>query len=313
MNVGIEIGGTKLQLVVAGPGGSIQQRYHHAVLPAAGAPAILDWISQTINGLATPPTGIGVGFGGPVDAETGQIITSHQVAGWSGLHLGNWLRERTGAVDVRVENDANVAALGEALRGAGRGFRHVFYVTLGSGVGGGLVSNGQLYRGARPGEAEIGHVWLTPPTATSPGQTLEQAASGWAVDRQVRALLPQLPADSPLRRLVETAAQPGGEARWLAPALANNDPAAQALLDQLGTAVALGLSHVVHLFHPDVLVLGGGLSLIGEPLRVAVENVLPRYVMAAFHPPPAVRLAQLGTDAVPVGALAMLKGVLKAE
>ena len=305
MHIGIEIGGTKLQLVVAESRGNITQRFGQAVKRDADATAILAWIEQTMSQLATAPIAIGVGFGGPVDAEIGQIITSHQVSGWAGLNLANWLRERTGATRVYVENDANVAALGEALRGAGQGYQHVFYITLGSGVGGGMVVNGQLYRGVRPGEAEIGHVWVTPPTAHSPGQTLEQAASGWAVDRQIRNLLPQLPTHSPLRHYAE-AAGPGGEARWLAPALADNDPAAHQLLEQLGRVVALSLSHVVHLFHPQVLVLGGGLSLVGEPLRQAVEKSLPRYIMAAFQPPPLVRLAQLGTDAVPVGALAML-------
>ena len=305
MHIGIEIGGTKLQLVVAEPGGAIVRRFRRAVDAAVGAAGILDWIAGIIGPLPGI-TGIGVGFGGPVDAETGQIITSHQVPGWADLHLTDWLRQRTGTPQVRVENDANAAALGEALHGAGRGFRRVFYITLGSGVGGGLVVDGQLYQGAAPGEAEIGHVWIVSPTAQSAGQTLEQLASGWAVDRQIRELLPQLAPGTPLRHYCETAEQRGGEARWLAPALAANDPTAHRLVEQTGDVIALGLSHVVHLFHPEVLVLGGGLSLIGEPLRVAVETALGRFVMAAFQPPPAVRLASLGMDAVPVGALALL-------
>jgi glucokinase len=308
MHIGIEIGGTKIQLVTAYPGEpAIQQRYHHSVDAAAGATGILDWIEQTINALPEAATAIGVGFGGPVGAE-GQIITSHQVRGWDGFPLGEWLCERTPATAVWVENDANTAALGEARYGAGRGYRHVFYVTLGSGVGGGMVVDGQLYRGASPGEAEIGHIWIVPPTRHVPGQTLEQTASGWAVDRQIRDLLPQLPPDSPLRRYVTQTQKPGGEAHYLAPALADGDLVAAMLVEQIGAVIALGLSHVVHLFHPDVLVLGGGLSLIGEPLRQAVEAALPGLVMSAFQPPPAVKLAQLGTDVVPVGALALAKG-----
>ncbi|CCH00741.1 ROK family protein [Fibrella aestuarina BUZ 2] len=307
MQIGIEIGGTKLQLLVAGADGTIVRRFQQQVDSAAGAAGILDWIEQTLGQVPGPIDGVGVGFGGPIDAETGYIITSHQVAGWAGINLADWLRQRTGAAQVRLENDANAAALGEALHGAGQGFTQVFYVTLGSGVGGGMVVDGKLYRGAKPGEAEIGHLWIVPPTRDSPGQTLEQTASGWAVDRQIRDLLPQLPPDSPLRWYVEMAPRSGGEARYLAPALADNDPVAAMLIEQIGAVVALGLSHVVHLFHPQVLVLGGGLSLIGEPLRMAVETALSRFIMAAFQPPPAVRLAQLGTDAVPVGALAMMK------
>jgi len=308
MNLGIEIGGTKLQLVTGGNDGRIHQRYRYAVDPAQGAEGILGHIEQTIRQLPEPPQAIGVGFGGPVDWQTGRIATSHQIQGWAGFELSNWLRDQTGVHLIRVENDANVAALGEARHGVATGFRHVFYVTLGSGVGGGMFVDGQLYHGATPGEAEIGHLWLVPPDESGAnGQTIEQTCSGWAVDRQIRQLLPQLPDDSVLKQLVTDAHASGittGEARFLHPAYEQSDPVARMLIEQIGSVIALGLSHVVHLFHPDAIVLGGGLSLIGEPLRAAVRQALPRFVMKAFQPP-IVLLAKLGEDAVPIGALAL--------
>ncbi|RIV21251.1 ROK family protein [Fibrisoma montanum] len=308
MNLGIEIGGTKLQLVTGGNDGRIHQRYRYAVDPAQGAEGILGHIEQTIRQLPEPPQAIGVGFGGPVDWQTGRIATSHQIQGWAGFELSNWLRDQTGVHLIRVENDANVAALGEARHGVATGFRHVFYVTLGSGVGGGMVVDGQLYHGATPGEAEIGHLWLVPPDESGAnGQTIEQTCSGWAVDRQIRQLLPQLPDDSVLKQLVTDAHASGittGEARFLHPAYEQSDPVARMLIEQIGSVIALGLSHVVHLFHPDAIVLGGGLSLIGEPLRAAVRQALTRFVMKAFQPP-IVLLAELGEDAVPIGALAL--------
>ncbi len=185
-------------------------------------------------------------------------------------------------------------------------------MTLGSGVGGGMVLNRHIYHGAIPGEAEIGHLWLVPPGVDSPGQTLEQTVSGWAVDRQIRELLPQLSADSALRLAVQQAhgqGITGGEARFLHPAYEANDPVARMLIEQIGSVIALGLSHVVHLFHPDVIVLGGGLSLIGEPLRAAVRQALLRYVMPSFGNPPVVLLSKLGEDAVPVGALELIMNV----
>ena len=289
--------------------GRITDRFRFDVDPARGAPGILAHIDQTLGQLPEPPRSVGVGFGGPVDWQTGRIATSHQVGGWAGFNLTDWLRERLPNATVRVENDANVAALGEARQGVATGFERVFYVTLGSGVGGGMVVDGQLYHGATPGEAEIGHLWLVPPSESTPGQTLEQTVSGWAVDRQIRELLPQLPDDSVLKQFVtEThkTGQVGREARFLHPAYEASDPVARMLIEQIGSVLALGLSHVVHLFHPDALVLGGGLSLIGEPLRAAVRQALPRFVMKAFQPP-VVLLAKLGEDAVPVGALSLVE------
>lgn len=319
MNLGIEIGGTKLQVVTDDMTGRITQRLRYDVDPTQGADAILAQLAATIGQLDETPQGIGVGFGGPVDWQTGCIATSHQVGGWAGFNLKDWLGQQVPGAVVRVENDANVAALGEARQGVATGFKNVFYVTLGSGVGGGMVADGQLYHGASPGEAEIGHLWLVPPNIDSTGQltagqTIEQTVSGWAIDRQIRELLPQLPADSILKKLVledHNAGSVGREAvrspaRFLHPAYEASDPVARMLIEQIGSVLALGLSHVVHLFHPDAIVLGGGLSLIGEPLRAAVRQALPRFVMTVFQPAPIVLLAKLGEDAVPVGALALM-------
>lgn len=309
MKLGIEIGGTKIQLFLADGSGQVQQRFRYAVDKQKGAAGILDTISQTIQQFHTPVTAVGVGFGGPVNSDTGQISTSFQIEGWAGMNLMKWFYEQTQAETIRIENDANVAALGEALHGAGRGYRHVFYVTVGSGIGGGMVVDGQIYHGAIPGEAELGHLWLVPPGQEQPGQTLEETCSGWAVDRQIRDLLPQMPADSPLRQMVEAATNEGrvgGEARYLHAAYEQSDPFARMLIEQVGSVLALGLSHATHLFHPQVIVLGGGLSLIGEPFRVAVKTALDQFVMKAFRPVPLVFLSQLREEAVPMGALAML-------
>lgn len=309
MRLGIEIGGTKLQLFTSDASQQITQRFRLAIDPAKGAEGILAQIAATIDQITTPIQSIGVGFGGPVDWKTGRIATSHQIGGWSGFDLGNWLRQQLPGAQVRVENDANVAALGEALRGVATGFQNVFYVTLGSGVGGGMVVDRKLYHGALPGEAEIGHLWLVPPSESSEGQTIEQTVSGWAVDQQIRALLPQLPDDSYLKQAVQQAHEQGAtgkEARFLHPAYEASDPVARMLIEQIGSVLALGLSHVIHLFHPDAIVLGGGLSLIGEPLRAAVRQALPRFVMNAFQPAPIVLLAKLGEDAVPIGALELM-------
>lgn len=296
--IGIEIGGTKLQLVVGTPDGRILERRRFAVDRGEAADGIRTRIADALPELMESwrPAAVGVGYGGPVDHRTGTIVKSYHVAGWNGFPLGAWLAEIAG-VPVFVENDANVAALGEAIHGAGRGLDPAFYVTLGSGVGGGLVAGGSIYHGCPPGEAEIGHLRLD-----RTGRTPEDCCSGWSVDRGIRAAVAAAPR-SHLAALV--AAGPGPEARHLAAALAAGDPVAQGVLDTAAEDIALTLSHVVHLFHPQAIVVGGGLSLVGEPLREAVASQLPRFVMDAFQPVPLVALATLREDAVPVGAVTL--------
>ena len=298
--IGIEIGGTKLQLVAGDGRSGIACRVRLEADRAGGGDAICRHIENAISELraatGTTIAGVGVGFGGPVDRESGRIARSHQVEGWENFPLRDWLRDRTGGVAVVVENDSNAAAFAEAMAGAGAGYQTVFYCNFGSGVGGALVNGGAIYHGAPPGEMEFGHLRLS-----RDGETVESRCSGWAVDKRIRGECGQSSRDSALARLV--AMDPGTEARHLSAALAASDPLAQRVIDEVAADIGFALSHVVHLAHPDVIVLGGGLSLVGEPLRAAVEAALSRHVMEAFAPGPEVLLAALGEDAVPVGAL----------
>ncbi len=284
--IGIEIGGTKLQVVAGDEYGTISERRRFAVEPTAGGEGIRQQIERALPEFLKAKTdAIGVGFGGPVDWSTGHICCSHQIEGWSEFPLQNWLHEISD-LPVRVDNDANVAALGEALHGAERNHQAVFYVTLGSGVGGGLVVDKKIYHGAKPGESEIGHVRLD-----KSGTTVESRCSGWAVDRKLRE--------------AKIAGTNGGEAKLLKTLLENGDITAQTILSETADDLAFGLSHVVHLFHPEIIVLGGGLSLVGEALRCGVEAALGKYTMHAFAPGPKIALTTLQEDAVPIGALAL--------
>ena len=296
--LGIEIGGTKLQLVAGSGDGTIAQRWRHQVAKEEVGEGIRKQIAATLPEIlrAHKIKGVGVGFGGPIDWQTGAICCSHQIEGWNDFNLAGWLQERVKG-RVRVDNDANVASLGEAHHGAGQGHRAVFYVTLGSGVGGGFTVDGHIFHGAKPGESEIGHVRLD-----RKGTIVEDRCSGWAVDRKIRALIKREPKGA-LARLAD--GQKGGEARHLGAALKKGDAAARRILQEVAGDLAFALSHVSHLFHPEVIVIGGGLSLLGEPLRQAVEEALRGFLMEAFHPGPLVRLAGLGEDAVPVGALTL--------
>ncbi|MDP7010025.1 MAG: ROK family protein [Verrucomicrobiota bacterium] len=296
VRIGIEIGGTKQQIVIGHSDGTIVDRCRFSVDPAGGGSVIRERIAGELPALISKhqPERIGVGFGGPVDIARGTVAVSHQIEGWSGFPLRDWLHDLT-ALPVTIANDANTAALAEVLCGAGRGFNPSFYMNMGSGVGGGLVIDGKIYHGDAPGEAEVGHLRLD-----TTGTTVEDRCSGWAVDHAIREAVKTNP-DCPLAQLLSE--ETGGETKYLADALAQDDPIAHGILSSVTRNLAFALSHVVHLFHPQAIILGGGLSLVGVPLRKSIEKQLPQFLMEIYGNGPKIRLAELGEDAVPAGAL----------
>jgi glucokinase len=178
MFLGVEIGGTKLQVGVCDRQGRLRALVRRSVERRKGARAILRQLEEIIPPLlrAYRIKKIGVGFGGPFDIETGRAVRSHQITGWDGFPVQRWF-ERRFKLPVAIENDQNCAGLAEALCGAGRGLRRVLYITVGTGIGGGLILDGEIY-GGRYGAAEIGHTWVG-------NHRLEAVASGLAIERGV--------------------------------------------------------------------------------------------------------------------------------
>ena len=299
----VEIGGTKLQIAAGDSSGRILEKVRLSVERAAGAKGIQARLAEVLPRLATKwqADAVGVGFGGPVDWRSGRIACSHHIQGWSEFPLGPWISELCG-LPVSVDNDANTAALGEAIFGAGRGADPVLWMNAGSGVGGGLVTNGRIYHGASPGEVELGHLRLD-----REGTITEELCSGWSIDKMVLLSAQEHP-ESPLAQAATLV--PGAEARALTPALQAGDKEAERILGEVSTSMAYALSHAAHLLHPQVIVLGGGVALLGEPLRARVAHALPRWLMSAFHPGPEIRLAALMEDAVLAGALALGSALL---
>ena len=256
--IGIEIGGTKLQIVAGTTEGEITHRLRLSVDPNRAAEGIREQIAGALPDLAreSGASAIGIGFGGPTNWRTGDIVLSHHVPGWSEFPLGSWTAKIAGGLPTFVDNDANVACLGEAQRGAGRDHSSVFYVTLGSGVGGGFVQDGRILHGGGATETEIGHVRLD-----RAGTIVESRCSGWAVDQRIRKSITQQPTGE-LAKLVSTSAAP--PATHLAAALATSDPLAQKIIAEIGDDLGFALSHVTQLLSPEVIVIGGGLSLNNE-------------------------------------------------
>lgn len=295
--LGIEIGGTKLQLLVTDEHLNHLETFRYPVDRSSGAKGIRSKIEEVLE--KTRPfriKGIGVGFGGPIHKTTGKIFTSYHVDGWSDFSIKDWL-EKVAHCDVAVENDANVAALAEALHGAGKNYQTVFYVTLGSGVGAGLVIDQKIYHGAAQGETEFGHLRLT-----KTGRTVQDSCSGWAVNEKIRAAVEKHPTTM-LKSLAENLT--GTEASALAEAVMMKDEIAISILEDTLDDLAFALSHIIHLLNPETIILGGGLSLMGDLLRSGIELRVKKYVMDALQPGPVVQLSMLKENAVPVGAVSL--------
>jgi glucokinase len=305
MFLGIEIGGTKLQIGIGAGDGRLAGVWRGVVVPSDGADGIRRQI-QTALPEILGQTGLsrndlrfaGVGFGGPVDDRRQRVIKSHQIAGWDDFPLADWLQPILG-VPVALGNDADVAGLGEALYGAGVGRSPLFYVTIGSGIGGGLILDGEIYRASGRGAAEIGHLrFPVPGRPDEPWIPLEEISSGWAIQQAWRR---------------ETGDAVATTQDVVRAALAG-DPAAARLLETARDALAAALCHVIALLCPQRIVLGGGVSLIDEnlwlnPIRVLVAKGVFGPFANSFEIVPAA----LGETAVVHGAIGLAAKKISGE
>lgn len=307
MFLGIEIGGTKLQLALGAGDGTLVALWRGAVDAAAGGDGIRKQIATAVPELLANARlergqlrGVGVGFGGPTDDATQSVIKSHHIAGWNQFPLASWLTDMLG-LPTTICNDADTAGLAEATLGAGRGLSPVFYITVGSGIGGGLIVDGEIYRGVGKGAAEIGHLRVD-----AEGNILEYYASGWGIGARARDRL----AAGERSAILELA---GGQianvtGKHVADAAERGDPVAQAILGRAIQALAHAIGEVIRLLCPRRIVIGGGVSLMGEsrffePLRARVKAE----EFAAFADLTDIVPAALGEEVVLHGALALAR------
>ncbi|MCG2461610.1 ROK family protein [Flavobacteriaceae bacterium F89] len=296
--LGIEIGGTKIQLCVTDSDYNLLECLNFLVGDSKQNSIILEGLRSRIATLVSkyPIESVGVGFGGPVNQKTGEIYQSFHVQGWDSINLKAWVEDLTN-IPTFVDNDANIAALGEATLGAGAKYNRVFYITLGSGVGGGFVIDGDLYHGADPTECEIGHVRLS----KTEGDIVESSCSGWALNKKLEAYIANDPS-SILNKLTRT--NKTDCSKNLMEAIAAGDTGAKKVLDDTIDDLAFGLSHVIHLVNPEIIVIGGGLSNLGTYLTSTLQAFLPNYLMATMKDKlPLIQTTKLKEMAVPYGAV----------
>lgn len=306
-----DLGGSKVRAVIAGASGQILGRDIRPSLAQEGLEVVLARIGESVEAAVADAgverswlVGLGVASPGAVDVSRGVVPGAPQLPGWRDVPLARLLQERTG-LPTRVENDASAAALGEHRFGAGRGTRHMLYMTLSTGVGGGIIIDGNLYRGKSGAAGEVGHVVINldgPPCGCGSRGCLESLVSGTALARRGEELV----ANGSAPVLARLAAAEGAvTAEMMHRAADQGDAACRETFREAGRILGTAMAGLVNVFDPEAIVVGGGVSeawdLLFEPARSAMDSL-------AMIKPVNVRLAraELGDFGGALGMVAVL-------
>jgi glucokinase len=303
--IGIDVGGTKIHAFRVRRDGSIEERRTVRTPIDDQEEAVRSMIEQALAVRTPDVVAVGVGVAGLVDANDGILRFSPNVS-WRELPIASEMRAAL-ELPVQVDNDANVAAWGEWRFGAGRSYRHMLLVTVGTGIGGGVVAGRRLFRGAHGFGGEIGHVIVDPngPLCGCGNRGCwETVASGQAVGRLGREAAREHP-----RSLVAMLAGGDPEAVTgvtVTAAAHRGDPIAHEVLHEVGRRLGEGIAGLVNVLDPQIVVVGGGLIAAGDilldPAREACERAIEG---AAYRPRVPIVPAELGNDAGAVGAASL--------
>ena len=307
----VDLGGTNIRVAVVSTSGELTHRQAirtdakdgHATVIRRMVELINDVADTAVLDLSVP---VGVASPGPLDPNTGIVLFTPNLPGWRDVPLGPALSKGTGRF-VSVANDGNCAALGEMRFGSGQGARNLVYLALGTGVGGGVISHGQLVDGIRGFGAELGHsvVALDGPRCTCGGiGCLESFVAGWAIGHEGELVATTADGEAIL------AAAGGGPvtAGAVARAAQDGDPAAIAILARAGHALGAAIGAFVNIFNPEVVVIGGGVAAIGDLLLEPARRAIPSYSFVANRSCMRIALSSLGDDTALFGAAALALG-----
>ena len=306
--IGIEIGGTKLQVGIGSSNGKLLPKgiVRKQVIRKDGAEGIrrdvismVDKLLDTKHLELADVNKIGIGFGGILDVTRGVILRSYQIDGWNNFPLKAWAENQWGK-PVFIQNDASTATLAESLHGSGRGYARIFYMTIGSGIGGGWIVNGRIDDGQGFGAAEIGHTWVPDPESGAPGE-LEQFCSGWSIGRRAqkaasnrRTLMTKLAGN--LERI---------DAKVVYLAAEQGDKIANRILNETCQTLGIAISNVIALLHPERVILGGGVSLMGPLFWDRLKSEVKLRTIPSFAAKVEILQAKLREDVVVIGALCL--------
>ncbi|WP_418790971.1 ROK family protein [Phosphitispora sp. TUW77] len=301
--IGIDLGGTNIKGALLDLNGEIIEKKETPTLSDAGPEAVVNRIGGMITELedlarrtGNRVAGVGIGVPGQPEREKGEVIFAPNLY-WRNVPLAKYLYRNTG-LPIFLENDANVAALGEHWRGAGRGSVNMVMVTIGTGIGSGIILNGQLYTGASGAAGELGHVVIEsdgPQCSCGRRGCLETLTSATAMVRMAREAM-----DSGIKTVLSK--EENLEAKDIIMAARDGDRLALEIAEKSAYYLGIGLGNIINILNPDTIVIGGGVSGAGhlflDPLcRAARDNCLETAGSIVR-----IAAAQLGNDAGFVGA-----------
>ncbi len=303
--IGVDLGGSRIRVARLDQDLNILERQETATLADEGPDKVIGRISDLIRAVwpkdGTPVMGIGVSSPGPLNPFTGVVLAPPNLPGWHSIPLAQILQDTFG-VTTYVGNDANVAVLAEVARGAAKGCKHAIYITLSTGIGGGVLIDGRLLLGKEGFGAEIGHTILVVDGRPS---SLEKEAAGPAIARQTRVRIAR-GEQSIIKQMV------GGElaridSRIVSEAAHQGDELALSIVRRVGWVIGLGMVSLLHLFNPEIIVFGGSVSNMGEilfePIRQTIrENVLDEGYLNGLR----IEMAALGDNVSVIGAAALV-------
>lgn len=316
--VGVDIGGTKVASGIVSASGEILRQTKSPMLvngdAAAGLAAVVSAISYMLEGLPSGSTlrGIGICSPGPLDPKIGVIINPPNLPCWRDFPLADEVAKLFG-VPVKVDNDANAAALAETVWGAGRGYKNVFYATIGTGIGTGIILDGRIFHGRTGSAGEGGHMSIDfrgeKCGCGKPG-CIEVLASGPAIGRRARA---RVAADAVGGATMLQLA--GGQlekvtSETVGLAFYQGDPLAKEVLRETVELLALWLGNMVDLLDPDIIILGGGVAALLAPYFDAMRDLLPSYCVNPHSHEIPLLAAHYGADSGIAGGAALCAEVL---
>ncbi|MBH0230647.1 ROK family protein [Halobacillus yeomjeoni] len=289
IHIGVDLGGTNVRAAVVLENGTVERLLQEKTEPEQGAEFTIQKIIHMVENLAEGRTieGIGIGAPGPLDPHRGVILNPPNLPGWDEVAIVDQIKAHF-SVDVQLTNDANVAALAEARYGNGRGFSSVFYITVSTGVGGGLVLDGKVFNGAQGYAGEIGNMILNPNgyhySNLNKG-SLESYASGTAIGK----------------RAYELYGIKGGSEEVF-DRLKNGDEQAQRVVDDAIEYLAMGIANLTHILNPEVFVIGGGVMNAGDLVWVPLKERIKKYLYPELVPMMNLKPSALSGDAGVIGA-----------
>ena len=310
--IGIDLGGTTAKFAILTPEGEIQQKWSIDTNILDDVKHIIPEIIESVNHRiklynmnAENFIGIGMGTPGSVDSEAGTVIGAYNL-NWTELqYVKKQIEEGTG-IKFAIDNDANVAALGERWKGAGENDPDVIFVTLGTGVGGGIVAAGNLIHGVAGAGGEIGHITVDPEgfecTCGKRG-CLETVSSATGVVRLARFLAEEYAGDSKLKAMLDNGEEVTSKDIFeMAQA---DDPFGLMVVDRVCFYLGLACGNLGNTMNPSSIVLGGGVSAAGEFLRSRVEKYFNQFTFPQVQQSTKIKLAELGNEAGVIGAASL--------